>query len=110
MASTVASSSPCASEASTWRECLKGFDYSPDRQVGACGPSRDEYYSCIRLFRISQGVNPDVETAYKLPKECVKPSEELHECMMTNAHMVAKCRSKMDTLTKCHQKFAKQKY
>lgn len=118
MSTAVESTQPCAVEAKLWRECLKEFDYSPDRPKGACEGQRVQFYSCIKGWRTRTAAPADASKAgtsasstprahyrdFQLAEECAFDGEQLHNCMMVNAFEVSKCQPQMTLLKRCSAK------
>ncbi|ORC92795.1 uncharacterized protein TM35_000021210 [Trypanosoma theileri] len=100
MPTEVQDPAPCAVEATLWRSCLKGFDYSPDRPQGACEHQRVGYYSCIKDWNIRQKGQYDY-SQYNLVKECAGEAEKLHQCMMVSMFEVSGCQQAMAQLKRC---------
>lgn len=95
---------PCAVEATLWRECLKEFDYGPDRPKGACESQRDRYYSCIKSWTTRTQGSSYSYKKYEMTKECSHEAEKLHQCMMINMFEVSRCQQDMALLKRCAAK------
>ena len=87
--------SPCEVEAGTWRECLKVFEYGPDRPKSACNDQRVRYYRCINAWRAKeQGppiLSPIAASGFQIPPKCAGKAEKLHHCMMMSMFEAEKC-------------------
>jgi hypothetical protein len=117
-----------------WRECLKNFDYGPERPEAECNRERVRYYACTREWRTKQEpqANPSAagtaapspvkgslhpstaptggsNLAFNatMPGDCTTYSNALHNCMMIGAFEAAKCRDEMLLLRVCASKFDK---
>ena len=97
-------SGPCASQASQWRSCLKKADYTPDREMGDCDNDRQEFYSCVRNYRESNGLTPETKDASTIPKACQAANTEFHTCMKINSFNVDMCQKDMEKLRQCCHK------
>jgi hypothetical protein len=91
---------PCALDASLWRECLKTFDYSPDKPKEACERQRASYYTCMKDWRSKSGTSYSAKDFYTTPK-CSKEAETFHSCMMSGMFEIANCRRAMLKLKAC---------
>lgn len=92
---------PCNVESVLWRECLKTFDYSPERPKSACETQRGQYYKCIKQWKQrTTGTPYDPSTFYLNPK-CSNESEKLHQCMMMSMFEVSGCQGPMLALKAC---------
>lgn len=103
----VTDDAPCSLDATLWRECLKTFDYGPDKPQSACEKQRHSYYQCIKQWRSSKAEAPGSAAApykssdfYTTPK-CARQAEKLHVCMMTGMFEMANCREPMLELKAC---------
>lgn len=104
MSSAVDDLSPCAVEAKLWRECLKTFDYGPDRKQDACAAQRDGFYTCLKSWTSRTQDRPYDHRQFELSKDCARESEKLHQCMMMNMFDVSQCQREMTWLKKCAAK------
>lgn len=92
---------PCAVEAKIWRECLKDFDYGPDRPKGACERQRTGYYSCIKEWTSRTQKKEYSYKNFETVKECAHETEKLHHCMMMSMFEVSRCQHEMTLLKRC---------
>eukprot|EP00760_Papus_ankaliazontas_P006410 PhM_4_TR13033/c0_g1_i1/m.29708 len=95
-------SGPCGNQSSAWRECMKEYGYTPDREKGACDATRALYYRCLKAYRDAEGISPEATPG--LPEACVPASKSLHECMMVNTFLVDRCQKEMGVLRQCNEK------
>lgn len=91
----------CAVESVLWRECLKNYDYSPDKPQSACETQRGGYYACIKNWRETSEKKPYDPKDFELSPECRHEAEKLHNCMMYSMFEVSKCRKEMALLKRC---------
>lgn len=91
---------PCAVDATLWRECLKTFDYSPERPKGACEKQRGSYYTCMKDWRQKSGTPYDAKDFHTTEK-CSREAETFHTCMMSGMFDIANCRMAMLKLKAC---------
>ncbi|CUG90831.1 Hypothetical protein, putative [Bodo saltans] len=91
---------PCALDASLWRECLKTFDYSPEKPQGACEKQRGSYYACMKDWRGKTGVAYSAKD-FQTTDKCSKEAETFHTCMMSGMFEIANCKSAMLRLKAC---------
>ena len=123
---------PCRSETLMWRECLKGFDYGPERPDAECNRERVRYYACMKEWRTTQdpkkaaavpdtsnnvvkgSIHPSTAPTTgaaafhaTMPGDCTRFSNALHNCMMISAFEAAKCRDEMLHLRVCASKYDK---
>lgn len=97
----VQSDAPCGVDASLWRECLKTFDYSPERPQGACEKQRGAYYSCIKDWKLkTTGEKYQAKDFYTHPK-CKHEAETFHNCMMMRMFEVSNCKDSMVAFKAC---------
>eukprot|EP00758_Cryptobia_borreli_P006923 Tbor_TRINITY_DN5222_c0_g3::TRINITY_DN5222_c0_g3_i1::g.16361::m.16361 len=91
--------SPCRLESLMWRECLKLYNYGPEKPETACEKERVRYYACQKSWRETL---PDAQpVSFTLPPACHAQSNALHNCMMINMFEVAKCQTEMTALRVC---------
>ncbi|KAG5476549.1 hypothetical protein LSCM1_04264 [Leishmania martiniquensis] len=94
-------SAPCAIPSKLWRECLKEYDYGPDRPKGACEAQRTKFYACVKEW-VARTQNKSYSYKnYELPKSCSHEAEKLHQCMMMNMFEVSHCQRDMAVLKRC---------
>lgn len=96
-----AEATPCAVESKLWRECLKQYDYGPDRPKGACESHRTQFYACMKTWTMETQQKPYSYTQFQLPQSCGHEAEKLHECMMMNMFEVSHCQRDMTLLKRC---------
>eukprot|EP00744_Colponema_vietnamica_P033165 GILI01054342.1.p1 GENE.GILI01054342.1~~GILI01054342.1.p1 ORF type:complete len:153 (+),score=28.57 GILI01054342.1:50-508(+) len=96
---------PCKTESVMWRECLKTYDYGPEKPEKECEKERGRYYSCIRDWRTNQGLKYEAGKEFVLPTTCSGFAQNLHNCMMINMFEMQKCTSEMAKLRVCVAKF-----
>lgn len=96
--------SVCKVEANVWRECLKRYDYGPERPKGECDKQRDHYYSCLKAWKSSRGEKYNYRDYDTVP-QCVRQSQRFHECMMYAMFEVNKCREFMLELKRCAARY-----
>ncbi|EPY38001.1 hypothetical protein AGDE_05932 [Angomonas deanei] len=99
-----AESSPCEIESTLWRECLKQFDYGPDRPKNACEGQRNKYYGCIKTWTKETQQREYSYKDYELSEECSHEADRLHQCMMINMFEVSRCQNEMTLLKRCGAK------
>ena len=92
---------PCNVEAVLWRECLKTFDYSPERPKSACELQRGNYYKCIKQWKQRTTGAPYDPSTFFLHAKCSNESEKLHQCMMMSMFEVSGCTGPMLALKAC---------
>jgi hypothetical protein len=91
---------PCGVEAMVWRECLKGFDYGPDRKKGACDTQRFKYYDCIKRWNDVEG-HPYDPKKFQVPDACSPQALELHDCMKISMFDISRCQPQALRLKTC---------
>ncbi|CAC9497827.1 hypothetical protein conserved [Leishmania donovani] len=94
-------SAPCAVPSKLWRECLKQYDYGPDRPKGACEAHRTKFYDCVKDWTARTQHKSYSYTQFELPKSCGHEAEKLHQCMMMNMFEVSHCQRDMAVLKRC---------
>ncbi|CAG9576578.1 conserved hypothetical protein [Leishmania major strain Friedlin] len=94
-------SAPCAVPSTLWRECLKQYDYGPDRPKGACEAHRTKFYDCVKDWTARTQHKSYSYTQFELPKSCGHEAEKLHQCMMMNMFEVGHCQRDMAVLKRC---------
>lgn len=92
---------PCAIPSRLWRECLKEYDYGPDRPKGACESQRTRFYDCVKDWTARTQSKQYSYTQFELPKACGHEAEKLHQCMMMNMFEVSHCQRDMAVLKRC---------
>lgn len=99
---------PCEKEAFVWRECMKEFDYMPDKNISKCDDPRKTYYACINDWRRQSVADKSVPAApatFTIPRDCVGVSEKLRQCMEIYMFNTEHCTSEMTNLQRCVAKF-----
>jgi hypothetical protein len=103
---------PCETEAFIWRECMKEFDYMPDKGVKRCDDPRIAYFACMNTWRQSDAAKADAaklqahsNTAFGMPRDCVGFSEKLRQCMEMNMFNTEHCKLEMHELQHCVAKY-----
>lgn len=94
-------SAPCAVHSKLWRECLKEYDYGPDRPKGACESQREKFYGCVKGWTAHTQKTKYSYAQFELPKSCGHEAEKLHQCMMINMFEVSHCQRDMAVLKRC---------
>jgi hypothetical protein len=92
---------PCSLDATLWRECLKTFDYSPDKPKGACEKQRGSYYSCMKDWRGKSGAAAYSTKDFQTTDQCRKEAETFHTCMMSGMFEIANCKQAMLRFKAC---------
>ncbi len=100
---TASDAPPCAAEAKLWRECLKKFDYGPDRKKGACDTDRFRYYDCIKDWS-NKGGHPYDPKKFQVADACAAEALELHDCMKITMFDVERCLPQTLKLKVCSAK------
>ena len=102
---STASPPPCQREASTWRECLKRKEYSPDLELNECTAPRNQYYGCINAWRQAdaavKGLPAPSAKSFYGPAACADHNDMLLRCMQIYMFEVANCKKEMDELKLC---------
>ena len=94
------SGAPCELDAKLWRECLKAFDYGPDRKKGACDTQRYRYYDCLKDWNKTSGHEYDYKK-FQVHESCSPQALELHECMKVSTFDVERCQPQLLKLKTC---------
>ena len=99
---------PCQSESVMWRECLKIYDYGPEKPEKDCEKERGRYYTCIKSWRTeTTGKKADAARDFTMHPDCAGYSQNLHNCMMINMFEMNKCTNEMTLLRMCGARFDK---
>lgn len=99
---------PCKAESTMWRECLKIYDYGPEKPEKECEKERGRYYSCVKEWRVKEtGQTAPAGKEFMIGRDCSGLAQSLHNCMMINMFETGKCQKEMLELRICTAKHDK---